>query len=68
MVVNDNAGGPVKRGALELIASQLLQQPIAAGRYLDEFERVDGVWRFSFRDYSQPDLMGDLRGLLLMQK
>ena len=23
-------------------------QPIAAGRYLDEFERVDGVWRFSF--------------------
>lgn len=43
-------------------------QPIAAGRYLDEFERVDGVWRFSFRDYSQLDLMGDLRGHLFMQE
>lgn len=41
-------------------------QPIAAGRYLDEFERVDGVWRFSFRDYSHLDMMGDLRGHLLM--
>lgn len=35
-------------------------QIIAAGRYLDEFERVDGVWRFSFRDYSHLELMGDL--------
>jgi 3-phenylpropionate/cinnamic acid dioxygenase small subunit len=41
-------------------------QPIAAGRYVDEFKRVDGVWRFSFRDYSQLDMMGDLRGHLLM--
>jgi 3-phenylpropionate/cinnamic acid dioxygenase small subunit len=24
-------------------------QPIAAGRYLDRFERVDGTWRFSER-------------------
>ena len=35
-------------------------QPIAAGRYLDEFARVDGVWRFSFRDYSLLDMAGDL--------
>lgn len=41
-------------------------QPIAAGRYLDEFERVDGVWRFSFRDYSQLEMMGNMRGHLLM--
>lgn len=41
-------------------------QPIAAGRYFDEFERVDGVWRFSFRDYSQLEMMGDLRGHLLV--
>ncbi|HCS45909.1 MAG TPA: hypothetical protein DIW52_24350 [Pseudomonas sp.] len=41
-------------------------QVIAAGRYLDEFERVDGVWRFSFRDYSHLEMMGDLRGHLLM--
>ena len=40
-------------------------QPIAAGRYLDEFERVDGVWRFSFRDYSQLDLVGDMTGHLV---
>jgi hypothetical protein len=40
-------------------------QPIAAGRYLDEFERVDGVWRFSFRDYSQLDMIGELSWHLL---
>ncbi|MFW0759022.1 nuclear transport factor 2 family protein [Pseudomonas sp. H11T01] len=41
-------------------------QPIAAGRYFDEFERVGGVWRFSFRDYSQLEMIGDLKGHLLM--
>lgn len=35
-------------------------QPIATGRYHDEFERIDGVWRFSFRDYSMLDVIGDL--------
>ena len=35
-------------------------QVIAAGRYHDQFERVDGKWRFSFRDYSLFDLAGDL--------
>lgn len=40
-------------------------QAIAGGRYLDEFERVDGVWRFRFRDYSQLDMTGDLSGHLL---
>ncbi|WP_233345655.1 nuclear transport factor 2 family protein [Burkholderia cepacia] len=36
-------------------------QPIAAGRYHDAFERVDGAWRFAFRDYTLCDLAGDLR-------
>jgi 3-phenylpropionate/cinnamic acid dioxygenase small subunit len=36
-------------------------QVIAAGRYHDAFERVDGAWRFSFRDYSLLDMAGDLR-------
>ncbi|VWC16544.1 dioxygenase [Burkholderia lata] len=36
-------------------------QPVAAGRYHDAFERVDGVWRFSFRDYTLFDFAGDLR-------
>ncbi|MGH8388010.1 MAG: nuclear transport factor 2 family protein [Pseudomonas sp.] len=40
-------------------------QPIASGRYVDEFECVDGVWRFSFRDYSYLDMIGDLSGHLL---
>lgn len=35
-------------------------QPIISGRYQDEFERVDGEWRFSFRDYTQVDLIGNL--------
>ena len=36
-------------------------QPIIAGRYVDRFERVDGVWRWSYRDYSRIDQIGDLR-------
>ena len=32
-------------------------QPIAAGRYLDRFERVDGRWRFT-HGRSQLDLRG----------
>ena len=34
-------------------------QPIIVGRYHDEFARVDGRWRFSRRDYSLVDLVGD---------
>ncbi|WP_201260349.1 hypothetical protein [Burkholderia catarinensis] len=30
-------------------------------RYHDAFDRVDGVWRFSFRDYALFDFAGDLR-------
>jgi len=39
-------------------------QTVAAGRYHDTFERVDGAWRFSYRDYSMLDLKGDLSGHL----
>lgn len=35
-------------------------QVVAAGRYHDRFERVDGRWRFAWRDYSLFDLQGDL--------
>lgn len=35
-------------------------QPICAGRYHDEFEKVDGTWRWSYRDYSLLDLVGDM--------
>jgi 3-phenylpropionate/cinnamic acid dioxygenase small subunit len=39
-------------------------QVVAAGRYHDAFQRVDGAWRFSYRDYSLLDLRGDLSGHL----
>lgn len=39
---------------------KLSLQPIAAGRYHDEFECVDGKWRFSYRDYSLLDYIGDI--------
>jgi ketosteroid isomerase-like protein len=34
-------------------------QPIVAGNYLDRFEQVDGVWRFTERVFD-PRLLGDL--------
>ena len=35
-------------------------QVLAAGRYHDKFEYVNGQWRFCYRDYSMLDLVGDL--------
>ena len=43
---------------------ELPLQIVAAGRYHDAFERVDGAWRFSYRDYSLLDLRGNLSGHL----
>ncbi len=35
-------------------------QIIVTGRYHDRFERVDGVWRFSYRDLTLIDMVGDV--------
>jgi 3-phenylpropionate/cinnamic acid dioxygenase small subunit len=35
-------------------------QPIVTGRYHDSFERVDGRWRFSYRDLTLIDMVGDV--------
>lgn len=35
-------------------------EPVMCGRYHDEFERVQGKWRFCFRDYSLHDLPGNM--------
>lgn len=35
-------------------------QPIITGRYKDEFAKVDGEWRWTERDYSLVDQVGDL--------
>ena len=39
-------------------------QPIIAGRYHDQFERIDGKWRFKVRKMI-PELYGDLSRHLL---
>lgn len=41
-------------------------QVIAAGRYHDDFVRLDGEWRFSARDYRLLDLVGDLSQHMLV--
>jgi hypothetical protein len=35
-------------------------QVVVTGRYADRFERVDGRWRFSYRDYTKIDQVGDV--------
>ena len=35
-------------------------QVIVTGRYHDQFLRVDGRWRYRFRDYSLMDMIGDV--------
>ena len=43
-----------------------IAQPVISGRYLDGFERVDGVWRFATRKM-YVDLVGDLSQHLLFE-
>ena len=42
-------------------------QPIIAGRYHDTFERAGDTWRWTFRDYTLVDLIGDLSRHLRME-
>ena len=39
---------------------ELPLQTIVAGRYHDRFERLDGKWRFSYRDLTLIDMAGDV--------
>jgi 3-phenylpropionate/cinnamic acid dioxygenase small subunit len=39
---------------------ELPLQTIVTGRYHDRFERVDGQWRFSYRDLTLIDMVGDV--------
>ncbi len=41
-------------------------QVIASGRYHDRFSRIEGLWQFTFRDYSMFDHQGDLSQHLRM--
>jgi 3-phenylpropionate/cinnamic acid dioxygenase small subunit len=42
-------------------------QVIVGGRYDDRFERVDGRWRFAYRDYTMMDHLGDVSHHLSQQ-
>jgi ketosteroid isomerase-like protein len=44
---------------LQAVPGELALQPVIAGRYRDDFERVDGTWRFARRHFVA-DLVGDL--------
>ncbi|WP_235737683.1 nuclear transport factor 2 family protein [Nocardioides alcanivorans] len=65
--VDEEAGRATCRSYYTVIQSTetLPLQPIAAGRYHDEFVREDGAWRFDYRNYSFFDHAGDLSQHLL---
>lgn len=60
--VDDDAGTATVRSYYTVLQSSddFPLQVVGAGRYHDAFERVDGKWRFSYRDYSLFDRQGDL--------
>ena len=60
--VDDAAGAATCRSYYTVFqqTGDFALQPIVAGRYHDQFQRVDGKWRFVFRDYSMMDMIGDV--------
>ncbi|MFA5495807.1 MAG: nuclear transport factor 2 family protein [Porticoccaceae bacterium] len=60
--VDEDAGRAKTRSCYTVYQAieDLPLQLIAAGRYHDEFEWVDGNWRFCYRDYSLLDMVGDM--------
>jgi SnoaL-like protein len=63
---NDTATAKAYYTVMQAVAGSLALQPVISGRYRDEFERVDGVWRFSKR-HMYIDLVGDLSQHLLFE-
>ena len=60
--VDEDAGAAICRSYYTVLQStdDFPLQVVAAGRYHDAFERAEGHWRFSYRDYSLFDHQGDL--------
>lgn len=59
----DEASGTGTCRTYYTVMQQVGRGPLEAvmcGRYHDAFQRIDGQWRFSFRDYSLHDLPGDM--------
>jgi 3-phenylpropionate/cinnamic acid dioxygenase small subunit len=62
-IVEINAGGTASSRSVYSVFQQVDGFPlqlIVMGRYHDVFERVAGVWRWAYRDYTRVDLVGDL--------
>ncbi|MGO1053294.1 nuclear transport factor 2 family protein [Crossiella sp. CA198] len=60
--VDEEAGTATARAYFTVLQAtpELPLQIIAAGRYRDTFQRLDGRWRFASR-HAQADLSGELR-------
>jgi 3-phenylpropionate/cinnamic acid dioxygenase small subunit len=60
--VDDEAGTATCRSYYTVLqqTDDFPLQVVVTGRYADRFERVDGRWRFTYRDYSMIDQVGDL--------
>lgn len=67
--VDDDAGTATCRSYYTVLqqTDDFPLQVVVAGRYADSFEEVDGRWRFSYRDYSMIDQVGDLSHHLSQQ-
>ena len=64
--IDEEAGTAACRSYYTVLQStdEIPLQVIASGRYHDEFERVDGTWRFSYRDLTLFDMQGNINGHL----
>jgi len=60
--VDESAGAASCRSYYTVLqqTDELPLQTIVTGRYHDRFERVGGQWRFSYRDLTLIDLIGDV--------
>ena len=60
--VDEDAGTAICRSYYTVLqqTEESPLQTIVAGRYHDRFERVDGRWRFSYRDLTLIDMVGDV--------
>ena len=60
--IDEQAGAASCRSYYTVLqqTDELPLQTIVTGRYHDRFERVDGRWRFSYRDLTLIDMVGDV--------
>jgi len=60
--VDEEAGTATSRSYYTVFqqTDEVPLQPIASGRYRDRFERAEGTWRFTYRDYSMLEFVGNI--------